>query len=111
MVYQRFVRDERGFEDWFDVGATVHYRVFGQASKAVAGIGQTLSISRSGLRLRVQHALQLCDRLAVTVDLMEPAELGRAELTLIGVVVQVEPDSVVLQFDPAKPEQRPASIF
>ena len=56
--------------------------------------------------LRVQHALEVGDRVAVTVDLVEPGNIGKAELTLLGEVIRVEPDCVALRFD--EPEIRPS---
>ena len=90
---------ERRTEVRFSLVAKVHYRLCDRPSDAIAGIGQTVSISQSGMLLRVQHALEVGDRVAITVDLLEPSEVGRAELTLLGQVVRVEPGCVALQFD------------
>lgn len=98
---------ERRAEVRFDVVAKVRYRILDRASETVAGVGQTVSISRSGMRLRVEHVLQVGDRMAVTVDLLEHAKTGRAELTLLGQVVRVQAGCVALQFDQPSLEPSP----
>lgn len=98
---------DRRAEVRFDVVAKVRYRILDRTSQTVAGVGQTVSISRSGMRLRVQHALHVGDRVAVTVDLLKHAKTGRAELTLLGQVVRVQPGCVALQFDQPSPEPIP----
>jgi hypothetical protein len=83
----------------FTLVTKVRYRVRDRASGTIAGVGQTVSISRSEMLLRVQHSLRIGDHVAVTVDLLEPSETGRAELTLLGQVIRVESGCVALQFD------------
>jgi len=77
----------------------VRYKVCNRASETITGVGQTVSVSRSGMSLQVQHALEVGDRVAVTVRLLETGKFGRAELTLVGQVIRVEQGRVALQFD------------
>jgi len=97
---------DRRSEIRFSLVAKVKYRVCDRPSPTIAGVGQTISVSRSGMLLRVQHALEVGDRVAVTVDLVAPSKIGKAELTLLGEVIRVEPDCVALQFD--EPETKPS---
>jgi len=81
------------------LAAPIRYRVFERPLEATTGVGEAISISRSGMQLRVKHRLSIGDRVAVTVDLLEGADAGCAELTLLGQVVRVDSDTVALRFD------------
>ena len=83
----------------FPLVEMARYRQCGRRSDLAAGVGQTVNVSSSGMLLRVQHELQIGDRVAVAVNLPVHDQSATVQLTALGHVVRIEPGCIALQFE------------
>jgi hypothetical protein len=109
-VQQRVEINEQRSSPRYRLIEMVRYRVLDRLAESIAGIGQTVNVSGSGMLLRLQHALHVEDRVAVSVDLVPPDNAIRAELTLLGQVVRVHNGSAAIKFDEQSPEELQSRI-
>ena len=75
------------------------YRLCDLIPGPVAGVGQTVNLSSSGMLLRLQHDLHVGERIEIAVDLPLTGNTAPVELTAQGHVVRVEPGCVAIQFE------------
>jgi hypothetical protein len=91
---------ERRAKMRFPVVATAHYVLLDRETGPIAGTGQTVNISSSGVFLRIEHGVSVGERIEVAMDLLR---LGNGsvsvELTVFGHVVRLEPDSAAIHFE------------
>ena len=92
---------ERRAHQRFQLAAMARYRLNDRdrTSEPIAGVGQTVNVSSSGMLLRLQHVLRVGQQIEVAVDLPLPDRRAGVELTAHGRVVRVEPGCVAIQFD------------
>jgi hypothetical protein len=102
---------ERRTKKRFPVVVTARYLLPDRETEPIAGTGQTVNISSSGMFLHIEHVVTIGERIEIAMDLLGLGEASiGVELTAFGHVVRLEPDSAAIHFERHELRRRFSSI-